>query len=88
MESDTNFLIDIVVKAGDMCKEKYSTQNKGAESDLVTTLDFKIEKFIIDELKKKYPGFDIVSEEFNSNNEVRKKQLYHRSNRWNNKFCK
>ncbi len=40
------------------------------KSDLVTSLDLEIEKFLIDEIKKQYPNFDIVSEEFNTNNKV------------------
>lgn len=50
--------------------EKFEITNKGGEYDLITNLDLKIEKFLIDEIKKNYPNFDIVSEEFNNNNQI------------------
>ncbi|MDE6142264.1 MAG: inositol monophosphatase, partial [Bacilli bacterium] len=38
--------------------------------DLVTTLELEIEKFLIHKIKEEYPHFDIVSEEYNTNNQV------------------
>ena len=70
MESEIEFLKSIVKKANDITNEKFEITNKGGEYDLITNLDLKIEKFLIDEIKKNYPNFDIVSEEFNNNNQI------------------
>ena len=37
---------------------------------LVTDLDWEIEQFLIGKIRESYPDFDIVSEEYNTNNEV------------------
>ncbi len=65
MTTELKFLIDIVKQAEEISKETFSVQTKGGESDLVTNLDVKIENFLIAEIKKAYPDFDIVSEESN-----------------------
>lgn len=70
MKTKSQFLREIVKKANSLSIKKFDTTIKGGESDLVTTLDLKIEKFLIDEIKKQYPEFDIVSEEYNTNNEI------------------
>lgn len=70
MRKEIDFLKEIVLKANDISNESFKINNKGAENDLVTNLDLKIEKFLIDEIKKEYPDFDIVSEEYNTNNQV------------------
>ena len=70
MIKETKFLIGIVKKANKISEEQFETNQKGAENDLVTNLDLRIEEFLINEIKKKYPDFDIVSEELNTNNEV------------------
>lgn len=64
------FLKEIVLKANDISKNVFEISNKGAENDLVTNLDLEIEKFLIDKIKKEYPDFDIVSEEYNTNNQI------------------
>lgn len=63
-----NFLKNIVLEATDITNKTFELYAKGGESDLVTSLDYEVERFIIDKLKEKYPDFDIVSEEFNNNN--------------------
>ena len=70
MKKEIEFLKEIVLKANDISKNVFEISNKGAENDLVTNLDLKIEKFLIDEIGKKYPDFDIVSEEYNTNNQI------------------
>lgn len=70
MKTKSQFLIELVKKANNLSKKRFDTKIKGGESDLVTSLDLEIEKFLIDEIKKQYPNFDIVSEEFNTNNKI------------------
>lgn len=48
-------------------KNKMEVSNKGNDGDLVTNLDLAVEKFIIGQIKKNYPTYHIVSEEFNEN---------------------
>lgn len=66
MSEDTRFLVRVVKRASRLIAGKMKVQDKGEHGDLVTNFDFSVEKFIVDKLKKKYPDFDIVSEEFNS----------------------
>ncbi len=70
MKKEIDFLKEIVLKANNISKEAFEIKNKGAENDLVTNLDLKIEKFLIEEIKKEFPNFDIVSEEYNTNNQI------------------
>ena len=70
MVSEIEFLKSIIKKANEITNEKFEVTNKDAEFDLITNLDLKIEKFLIEEIKKNYPNFDIVSEEFNNNNQI------------------
>lgn len=70
MEREINFLKEIVREANNISTKKFEVTTKGGENDLVTTLDMEIEKFLIGEINKEYPDFDIVSEEFNTNNKV------------------
>ena len=70
MKTKSQFLRELVKEANNLSIKKFDTTIKGGESDLVTSLDLEIEKFLIDEIKKQYPNFDIVSEEFNTNNKV------------------
>ena len=72
MSEYSQFLKRIVLEAGKLTLHNFETYNKGGENDLVTNLDLEVENFLIDETKKEYPDFDIVSEEFNTNNEVTK----------------
>lgn len=70
MKTESQFLRDVVKKANNLSTQKFDTINKGGENDLLTNLDLEIERFLIDEIKKQYPNFDIVSEEFNTNNKI------------------
>lgn len=67
MGKEIEFLKRIVNQANEISKEEFLVKQKDAENDLVTNLDLKIEKYLIGEINKEYPEFDIVSEEFNNN---------------------
>lgn len=67
---EIEFLKKVVGDANEISKRVFSVETKGSENDLVTNLDWEIEKYIIEEIRKEYPDFSIVSEEFNTNNQV------------------
>lgn len=67
---EIDFIKRIVKEANDITNKNFEIYNKDSEYDLVTNLDLEIEKYLIEEIKKEYPTFDIVSEEFNTHNEV------------------
>lgn len=69
---ELKFLIKLVKKSEKIIKNgKMEVKDKG-ENDLVTNLDLEVEQFINKNIKKKYPQFDIVSEEFFSNKTLTK----------------
>ena len=70
MKKEIDFLKEIVLQATNLTNKSFEIMNKGAEYDLVTNLDLEIEKFLIDKIRKEYPDFDIVSEEYNTNGKV------------------
>ena len=72
MEPYTKFLISIVKQASKLITPQFTIKAKDEKGDLVTTFDYEIEKFLIAKLKKKFPNFDIISEEFNSNAKITK----------------
>jgi len=61
---EIDFLKRVISNANEISKKVFNVENKGSEYDLVTNLDYEIEQYIIQEIKKEYPSFDIVSEEF------------------------
>lgn len=67
---ELEFLKKIVKEAEKISKSDFEVHQKGDKSDLVTDADLAIEKYLIDQIKQNYPGFDIVSEEFNTDNQV------------------
>lgn len=67
---EIEFLKSIVKEANDITDRNFEIYNKDGEYDLVTNLDLEIEKFLIDKINEEYPDFDIVSEEYNNNNQV------------------
>ena len=67
MNKELKFLIDIVKEASKLITEEFEVKAKDNKGDLVTNFDFEVEQFMINEIKKAYPNFNIVSEEFNSN---------------------
>lgn len=72
MNKEAEFLKRVVTEASKLITEEFEVKAKDDKGDLVTNFDYEIEKFIIDEIKKEYPDFDIVSEEFNSNGKLTK----------------
>lgn len=67
---EIEFLKIIVKQAIEISKKDFIVNQKGSETDLVTNLDLEIENFLIQEIKKNYPEFSIVSEEFNSEKQI------------------
>lgn len=64
--ADTLFLIEEVLAAAKMIGESdFLVASKDDSGDLVTSWDYAVEKYLIGKIHDKYPGFDIVSEEFN-----------------------
>lgn len=72
MNKELEFLKRVVIEASKLITEDFEVKAKDDKGDLVTNFDYEIEKFIIEEIKKEYPEFDIVSEEFNSNGKLTK----------------
>lgn len=68
MSKDLEFLSRIVRSASELIGDKFEVRAKDDKGDLVTNLDFEIEKYLIDEIGREYPGFTVVSEEYNSEN--------------------
>ncbi len=67
---EIEFIKNIVKEANEISNQQFKIYEKDGEYDLVTNLDLDIEKFLIDKIKKEYPDFDIVSEEYNTNNQI------------------
>lgn len=66
MTEELKFLLQICNDAKNLITDDFKVKAKGENGDLVTNFDFEIEQLIIDAIKKHYPEFGIVSEEFNS----------------------
>lgn len=64
---EIDFLKRIIKDAEKLSQKHFEVRQKDDKGDLVTNLDAEIEKYLISEIQKKYPGYTIVSEEFNSN---------------------
>jgi len=65
MTKDCEFLMRVCKAAAEIITDEFVVHAKDDKGDLVTNFDFEVEKFIIAEIKKEYPGFDIISEELN-----------------------
>ena len=70
MNAETAFLVSMVKEAEAITRQNYEVHQKDDKGDLVTSLDIAVEKFLIDQISERYPGFDIVSEEFHSDGTV------------------
>lgn len=70
MTKDLKFLIKIVKQASKIITTNVQVMPKGDRGDLVTNCDIKIEKFLIDKIKKSYPNFDLISEEFGNSDKL------------------
>ena len=68
--TEVEFLKDLVVRASKLITNEVVVKAKDDKGDLVTNFDYEIENFINSEIKKNYPNFDIVSEEFNTNGKL------------------
>lgn len=66
MSTELKFLIKLVKEASDLITDEFEVKSKDEKGDLVTNFDYEIEKYIIDKIKLEYPNFSIVSEEYNS----------------------
>lgn len=66
MSDELKFLIELVKGASLLINDEFEVKVKDDKGDLVTNFDYEIEKYIIDKIKKNYPNFSIVSEEYNS----------------------
>ena len=70
MNKVTEFLIDVVKRASELITEDFEVNAKGNDGDLVTNFDYEVERFIINEINQSHPGFDIISEEFNTDGKL------------------
>lgn len=70
MTKELKFLIDIVKEASKIITDEFEVKAKDDKGDLVTNFDYEVEQFIINKIKKEYPTFTIISEEFNTNEEL------------------
>ena len=70
MNTETEFLIRIVKEAEKLTRQSYEVHQKDDRGDLVTSLDLAVENYLIREINKNYPDFDIVSEEFHPDGAV------------------
>lgn len=67
MSDILKFLIDIVKEASKLINDDFVVKAKDDKGDLVTNFDYEIERYIMDRIKKEYPSYSIISEEFNTN---------------------
>lgn len=70
MSKDLEFLIELVKSASLLITDEFEIKAKDDKGDLVTNFDYEIEKYIIGKIKENYPEFSIISEEYNTNNEL------------------
>ena len=70
MQKITKYLCRIIKQAAKMTDQSFKVYSKDEFGDIVTDIDKKIESFLIDKLERKYPEYDIVSEEFTPNRAV------------------
>ncbi len=69
-KKDLDFLIKLVKESAEIIENGQMEVKDKGKNDLVTNLDYAVEKYIIEQIKTFYPHFDIVSEEFNSKKEI------------------
>lgn len=72
MQKITQFLVNLVKQASLIINKNKTIHKKDDKGDLVTDFDYAIEKFMIENMKKAYPSFDVISEEFNPNADAQK----------------
>ena len=59
------FIQRIVREAEELLSRDFAVYTKGSEGDLVTDVDYLVERFLIEKIQAEYPDFAIISEEFN-----------------------
>lgn len=70
MNTEAAFLRNLIKEAEKITRCSYEVHQKDDSGDLVTSLDLEVEKYLIEQISKSYPGYDIVSEEFHSDGSV------------------
>lgn len=65
MQKLTKFLCGIVQQAAKIAEKSFNLNHKDANGDIITDCDKAVETFLIEKLTRKYPEFDIISEEIN-----------------------
>lgn len=64
------FIQRIVREAEKLLSRDFAVYAKGSEGDLVTDVDYLVERFLIEKIQAEYPDFAIISEEFNADTEL------------------
>ena len=64
------FIKRIVREAEKLLARDFAVYAKGREGDLVTDIDYLVERFLIERIRAEYPDFAIISEEFNADTEL------------------
>lgn len=76
IEQLTNVAVDSALKAGEILREGFGTNfkisNKEGKNNLVTEYDTKSEKFIIDNIHKKFPKHVFLAEESGTTGKITK----------------
>ncbi len=70
MQKITKYLCGIIQQAAKITTKSFNVYAKDEFGDIVTDIDKSVESFLIEKLNQKYPEFDIVSEEFNSEHDL------------------
>ena len=68
-KKDLDFLIKLANESAEIIENGQMEVKDKGENDLVTNLDYAVERYIIEQIKTFYHNFDIVREEFNSKKE-------------------
>ena len=72
MNKDCEIAIALIKQARELLSKDFKVYNKGNNGDVVTSLDLKIEKFLVEKSKIAFNGFEIISEEYSPINKVSK----------------
>ena len=67
---EVEFIKRIVREAEKLLARDFAVYTKGREGDLVTDIDYLVERFLIERIRAEYPDFAIISEEFNADTEL------------------
>ena len=67
---DLDFLLSLAAEAEEIVAKTPVVAKEKGVGDVVTSVDTAVEKHIISRIREAYPDFDIVSEEFGSENRL------------------